>query len=304
MIISTFLDACSEVDNLISDLRDATQRPVPSHSTAMDTYRHTIRRIRTHIDNLQAFDLPPENLQIKNMQMVKLEQKYRNCIDTIYQIDQRRLDKEKAIQLRQLQVINPHASLDDLDSVNPTQIFGDAIRYHNARHALVEVKQRHQLIQELERGVIELQQLFVDLGNLIATQGYQIDTIEDSVNKAVVDTERGNIELDGAIKYRKRQLKMYWCLCLIAVLVVIGLCIYIFVFSPLKVFDLGTVFSSDQPTTAVQEALPTTTSLMEQPTPTPITLEPTPTPPQPLPTLTQPDPLWAVTDLPVQSPPI
>ncbi len=77
-----------------------------------------------------------------------------------------------------------------------------------AKRALQDIQDRHADIVKIEKSVIELQQLFMDMSVLVAAQGEMLDHVEIQVNNAVADTEKGVDALKDAVKYQKRSRKV------------------------------------------------------------------------------------------------
>ncbi|KAJ3342808.1 Syntaxin-1A [Gonapodya sp. JEL0774] len=76
-----------------------------------------------------------------------------------------------------------------------------------ARAALVDIQNRHEEIIRIEKTVLELQQLFMDMAVLVAAQEEQIIEISENVGKTVDNTEKGVQELRKANKMQKRSRK-------------------------------------------------------------------------------------------------
>jgi t-SNARE complex subunit (syntaxin) len=81
-----------------------------------------------------------------------------------------------------------------------------------AKAALLDIQQRHGEILRIERTVIELQQLFMDMAALVASQDEAIQDIAESVQKTVQYTEAGVEDLKSAAKHQKRSRR---CMCTI-----------------------------------------------------------------------------------------
>ncbi|KAA3462546.1 syntaxin-124-like protein [Gossypium australe] len=76
-----------------------------------------------------------------------------------------------------------------------------------------EIQERHDAIQEIEKGMIELHQLFLDMAILVEAQGYQLNDIESNVARASSFVMRGADQLELAKEYQKSS-KKWGCIAL------------------------------------------------------------------------------------------
>ena len=89
--------------------------------------------------------------------------------------------------------------------------------------------------------------MFIDLNNLVQMQGEMVGRIEDHVNHAVIDIERGRDDLGKAEKFKKSANKKKFILIGIAVVIVLIVLLgKIFLFKPsfLHVFYVPLVIIS------------------------------------------------------------
>lgn len=94
-----------------------------------------------------------------------------------------------------------------------------------------DIEEKYKHIQQLEKSVEEVYQLFIDLQTLIAAQGEMLDSIEQNLDDAIDYMKNSQKHLQGAKKqHKKSQTKM--CIILIILVVVIAF---------LLVFVLGVV---------------------------------------------------------------
>lgn len=85
---------------------------------------------------------------------------------------------------------------------------------------LALIREREEQIRELEGDILDVNEIFRDLGAMIHEQGEQIDTIEANVEKAYTDVEAGTGQLQAASKYQQKSRKKLCCLVVILVVVV------------------------------------------------------------------------------------
>ncbi len=62
------------------------------------------------------------------------------------------------------------------------------------------MQEREQQIRQLESDILDINEIFKDLGTLVHEQGEMIDNIEDNVEQAYNQVEAGNEQLSQAAK--------------------------------------------------------------------------------------------------------
>jgi len=87
-----------------------------------------------------------------------------------------------------------------------------------------EIQERHDAVKDIEKNLIELHQIFLDMAALVEAQGQQLNDIESNVAHASSFVHRGTEQLMEAREYKKRSRK---CTCiaiaLILVLIIVAL---------------------------------------------------------------------------------
>jgi syntaxin 1B/2/3 len=76
-------------------------------------------------------------------------------------------------------------------------------RSGQAKAVLSEVQSRHDDIKKIEKTILELHQLFVDMQMMIEQQAETLNQIETHAENTVVDLEQGNKDIDKAIVIAK-----------------------------------------------------------------------------------------------------
>jgi len=94
---------------------------------------------------------------------------------------------------------------------------------------LNEIRSRNQDIQELEKNIIELHQMFVDMSLLVENQGELLNSIEYNIGKTKEAAKDAEIELIQARKNQKAARKKMVCLIIIAICIVCAIVIPIVV---------------------------------------------------------------------------
>merc|ERR1719477_86572 len=125
---------------------------------------------------------------------------------------------------------------DKLDK-NDISVFSSAIIQETAqaKDQLVAIENRHADFLKLEAGIVEIHSMFIDLNNLVQMQGEQVGRIEDYINSAVIDVEKGREDLGKAENFKKAATKKKFIL--LAILVVVVLIILLIILSEFGAFS-------------------------------------------------------------------
>ncbi|XWS12722.1 hypothetical protein CRYUN_Cryun37aG0114700 [Craigia yunnanensis] len=83
-----------------------------------------------------------------------------------------------------------------------------------------EIQERHDAAKEIEKNLIELHQIFLDMAALVEAQGHQLNDIESHVAHASSFVRRGTDHLQEAREYQKNSRK-WTCIAIIAAAVLI-----------------------------------------------------------------------------------
>ncbi|KAK9681612.1 hypothetical protein RND81_10G014900 [Saponaria officinalis] len=83
-----------------------------------------------------------------------------------------------------------------------------------------ELQERHDSVKEIEKNLIELHQVFLDMAALVEAQGQQLNNIESQVAHASSFVRRGTEQLVEAREYQKSSRKWY-CVAILAFIVLI-----------------------------------------------------------------------------------
>ncbi|KAJ3077109.1 Exocyst complex component 7 [Podochytrium sp. JEL0797] len=144
-------------------------------------------------------------------------------------------DKYKQRMQRQYLIVKPTANEAEIEKMindDKGPVFAQSIVHQGqkaeAKRALAEIQDRHADVQRIEKSIIELQQLFIDMSVLVAAQGEMINQIEIHVDDAIDQTEQGTAALHKAVKLQKKTRKKMCIIIglLIAVALIIGLGVY------------------------------------------------------------------------------
>jgi syntaxin 1B/2/3 len=100
-----------------------------------------------------------------------------------------------------------------------------------------EIQERHDAVKELEKSLLALHQVFLDMTVLVQFQGEQLDDIESHVARASSFVHTGAEQLQTARKHQKNTRK-WTCYCIILLLIII-LVVVLSVLKPWQHNDSG-----------------------------------------------------------------
>ncbi|MCO5610471.1 hypothetical protein L7F22_064709 [Adiantum nelumboides] len=115
------------------------------------------------------------------------------------------------------------------------KIFKNAIKSQGRGQitgTLAEIQERHEGVRDLEKKLLELHQIFLDMAVLVEAQGEMLDCIEEQVTKAAEHTERGVQIIQKAKSLQKNKRK--WMLIAMILLLIIIVVILVPVMQPWK----------------------------------------------------------------------
>ncbi|KAF1981608.1 t-SNARE [Aulographum hederae CBS 113979] len=135
---------------------------------------------------------------------------------------------------RQYRIVNPEASEEEVrEAANANWgdegVFQTALKTNRsgtASSVLGAVRARHHDIQNIEKTLIELNQLFVDLAEAVLIQEPAIQAAEEGTAGVVKDSEAANTQLTKGIDHARRARKLKWwcfgiCVLIIAILALV-----------------------------------------------------------------------------------
>ena len=120
-----------------------------------------------------------------------------------------------------------------IDSGESEQIWQKAIREQGRGQVLdtvAEIQERHTAVKDLERQLLGLHQIFLDMAVLVEAQGEMLDNIESQVSKANDFVNQGNKALTQA-KTLQKDTRKYMC-CALMMLLTICVIVVIAVLKP------------------------------------------------------------------------
>ncbi|CZT25302.1 related to putative snare protein syn [Ramularia collo-cygni] len=190
-------------------------------------------------DRVKRIKSQPDASNGRNRAQVEaLDRRIRKAINNYQQIESQFRKEVTEQQRRQYLIVRPDATESEIreatESGGDTQIFQQALlnadRRGQAQSTLKNVQQRHDAIQQIERTMIELQQLFQDLDAIVVEQEAPVMAIEQKAEETHTHLEAGNVHVAKAVDSARAARKKKWiCLgILVAIIIIIILAVVIY----------------------------------------------------------------------------
>ncbi|KAF9373521.1 Plasma membrane t-SNARE, secretory vesicle fusion [Podila verticillata] len=195
-------------------------------------------RIKKRIKDIELANLRLANspdIQLRRTQAASLKDKFLKTLRRYQQSESESRKRYQGRMERQYKIVKPDASPQEIQQVMESdnqQIFAQSVlqstRYGDANRALREVQSRHDDIKKIEKTILELHQLFIDMETLVTEQAVVMNTIEENTQQTDVHLETGNKEVDVAIVNARGARRKKWiCLFItLIILIIVGIIIY------------------------------------------------------------------------------
>ncbi|XP_057507270.1 syntaxin-132-like isoform X1 [Actinidia eriantha] len=111
-----------------------------------------------------------------------------------------------------------------IETGNSEQIFQKAMQEMGrgqVMNTLEEIQERHDAVKELEKKLLDLHQIYLDMAVLVEAQGDILDNIESQVSNAVDHVQSGTTALQNAKKLQRNSRK-WMCIAMIILLIIVA----------------------------------------------------------------------------------
>lgn len=95
-------------------------------------------------------------------------------------------------------------------------------------NSVKEMKRQEEAMKQIERDMVDVNQVFTELALLVGDQGTAVDSIDANIATALNNVEEGRVQVEQASKYQTRARKkcLYLIIILLVIALVVGLLIY------------------------------------------------------------------------------
>lgn len=135
-------------------------------------------------------------------------------------------EKYKSQLERQIKIVNPAVTKEEVQQIleNPEgarQMIFDISRKQGAQKDLQQMKDRFEDVKKIAESIMELQQMFLEMDEMITLQGDILNRIENSFNNIEDYTEDAKGDLSHAVESQKSIQKKKWIIMILVALLVI-----------------------------------------------------------------------------------
>lgn len=187
----------------------------------------------------QSRSAPRSQRQLMESQYLDLAKKFRDAVVLFHDAQMEIQAQEKQQLERQLRIVRPHATEEEIkswvDDQQPgaSQIFAQTLlestRREEAQRVLNQVQSRHDHVLKMAKSIVELQTMFEDLSTMISSQDDAVMKVSAQVDDVEANTAHATKELHVAVNNARSARKKKWCLIIFFILLVLGVVLY-FVF--------------------------------------------------------------------------
>ena len=219
---------------IINTERDSPQIRDRIHETSQNTNKivSETTRLMKKVAGLRGLDKP------QKLQIDRLKNDFQDSVQRFSTLQKRAAEKVK--QSTKLSEAKPKSSggwMDDDDDNSPFLEQERRREEMQVQEQVVEddlmlIRDREERIRQLEGDILDVNEIFRELGALITEQGEQIDSIEANVERAYTNVEQGTQQLGKASDYQRKSRKKMCCL--VVILFVVAAVITIIVVVSLK----------------------------------------------------------------------
>ncbi|XP_006367275.1 syntaxin-132-like isoform X1 [Solanum tuberosum] len=165
-----------------------------------------------------------------------LTKKFRDVM-TEFQTLRQRIDNEyrEVVERRVITVTGTRPDEETINNLietgNSEQIFQNAIQGMGRGQVLStveEIQERHDAVKEIERKLLDLHQIYLDMAVLVEAQGDLLDNIETQVTNTIDYVQSGAIALQTAKKLQKKSRKCMF-IGIIIFLIIVGIIVLPFI---------------------------------------------------------------------------
>lgn len=158
-----------------------------------------------------------------------LMKKFKELMTEFQTLRQRIQDEYREVVERRVMTVTGTRPDDEtidhlIETGNSEQIFQKAMQEAGRGQVLntvEEIQERHDVVKEIEKKLLDLHQIYLDMAVLVEAQGEILDNIENQVTTAVDHVQRGTTVLQNAKKLQKNSRK-WMCIAIIILLVIVA----------------------------------------------------------------------------------
>jgi len=176
--------------------------------TLLDSTNASANQIRSKLKLMkQELDKSDDSKKrIKNNMHVTLTKKFLDLMTEYQTLQSQYKEKFQERLKRQAEIVNPNISEEEINKImtgSSDALFSDQVvdRHTDAKNALMYIQEEHRGLKQLEKSLLELQQLFIDLSAAVESHSTNIEQLEREVGETTIVVQQGVTELAIANEY-------------------------------------------------------------------------------------------------------
>ncbi|KAG7355760.1 syntaxin [Nitzschia inconspicua] len=217
-----------KLSNMLKPLIDTTNKRAKRTKNLLGLLKEETEKLKAD-GSLNSSDI-----RVRENMITTLTKKFVDEMKIYQQTQQQYKTDIKNKVKRQVQVVKPDATDEDVDKVMRSEGGKDALLKQSIlaggvndqiKTTYAKVAGKYQDVLTLEQSVAELHQMFLDFALLTEQQGELLDQIEFQVKQAGDYVEEANVDVHQAIEYQK-SIRKKQCIIIIIVVVVIVIIVF------------------------------------------------------------------------------
>jgi len=184
-----------------------------------------MKQIMADVKRISMMDMNGPDKKKYNVQRQKLIQEFTNTGNEFKRVAAVAAQREKApIPESVLKKAQTGAAMDDQErqGLLEAERREQAIQMENQRAYIDGVNlQLEEEVRQLEESVIQVNEMFHDLAQIVSEQGVLIDTIEANVVTAKENVEEGERQIDKAGEYQKKSRSKMCCILIFSIIILL-----------------------------------------------------------------------------------
>lgn len=216
----------TKIPQKIRALVDETNKRAMTAKTTLEVLRHETQTLQ----NDPAITASQSDLRARESITNAMTQTFIDQIKIYQAAQQKYKDDMKQKATRQVQIVKPSATPEDIDAVirsvggrdalYQSMVLTGSTANHHVHMALMQVADKYQDILALEQSLTELHHMFLDLALLAESQGEVLDVVEFHVKGAASDVQVANEQIVKSITFQQRiRKKQCWIISFVLILV-------------------------------------------------------------------------------------
>jgi len=177
--------------------------------TLLDSTNASSNQIRSKLKimKVEIDKSDDSNKRIKTNMHSTLTKKFLELMTEYQTLQTQYKEKFQERVKRQAEIVNPNISEEEINKIITTgssdALFSDQVvdSHSNAKNALMYIQEEHRGLKQLEKSLLELQQLFIDLSAAVDSHSTNIEQLERDTAETTIVVQPGVTQLAIANEY-------------------------------------------------------------------------------------------------------